>query len=76
MVPELLKVIPTPEGGIAGSQYSLLMRTLHSGIPGRNSYDVQQDDLIVDCVSRLGTGISPAEMPNAVVRVYLPPVMR
>jgi len=71
--PELLKVIPTPEGGIAGSQYSLLMRTLHSGIPGRNSYDVQQDDLIVDCVSRLGTGISPAEMPNAVVRVYLPP---
>lgn len=72
--PDLLKVIPTPAGGVPGSEYALLMRTLHSGIPGRNSYDVQQDDLIVDCVSRLGTGISPSELPNCVARVYLPPV--
>ena len=56
-----------------GSQYALLMRTLHSGIPGRLSYDVQQDDLIVNCISRLGTMVRESEMPNCVVRIYLPP---
>ncbi len=71
--PDVLKVIPTPENGLEGSEYALLIRTLHSGVPGHNSYDVQQDDLIVDCVSRLGTAIRPAEQPNCVVRVYLPP---
>jgi len=71
--PDLLKVIPTPDGGLAGSEHALLMRTLHSGVPGMISRDVQQDDLIVDCISRLGTAIRPAELPNCVVRVYLPP---
>ncbi len=71
--PDLLKVVPTPEGGLPGSEYSLLMRTLRSGIPGRRSYDVQQDDLIVNCVSRLGTMVRESEMPNCVVRIYLPP---
>ena len=49
------------------------MRTLNSGVPGRISNDVQQDDLIVDCISRLGTSIPVSEIPNCVVRVYLPP---
>jgi hypothetical protein len=71
--PDLLKVIPTPDGGLEGSEYALLMRTLHSGVPGRISRGVEQDDLIVDCISRLGTAIRPSELPNAVVRVYLPP---
>ena len=71
--PDMLKVIPTPDHGLPGSEYALLMRTLHSGVPGRISRDVQQDDLIVDCISRLGTSIMPSELPNCVVRVYLPP---
>ncbi len=71
--PDVVKVIPTPENGLPESANALLMRTLHSGVPGRNSFDVQQDDLIVDCISRLGTGIRPSETPNCVVRVYLPP---
>ena len=71
--PDLLKVIPTPEGGVAGSEYALLMRTLNSGVPGRVSRGLEQDDLIVDCISRLGTAIRPAELPNCLVRVYLPP---
>ena len=71
--PDYLKVVATPEGGLPGSQYALLMRTLHSGIPGRLSYDVQQDDLIVNCISRLGTMVRESEMPNCVVRIYLPP---
>ncbi len=71
--PDLVKVVSTPEGGLPESDRALLIRTLHSGIPGSNSYDVQQDDLIVDCVSRLGTAINPTEQPSCVVRVYLPP---
>ncbi len=71
--PDLLKVIPTPPGGLAGSEQALLMRTLRSGVPGRVTNRVQQDDLIVDCISRLGTAIRPSELPSAVVRVHLPP---
>ncbi|MHB8956270.1 MAG: hypothetical protein ACYC4U_25075 [Pirellulaceae bacterium] len=70
--PDQLKVVATPAGGLEGSEYGLMIRTLHSGIPGRNSNDVQQDDLIVECVSRLGSSIPVAEVPNCVVRVYLP----
>lgn len=71
--PDVLEVIPTPEGGRPDSEHALLIRTLHSGIPGRVSRQLEQDDLIVDCVSRLGTAIRPSEEPNCVVRVYLPP---
>jgi len=70
--PDLLKVIATPPGGLPGSEYSLLMRTQQSGVPGRITNDVQQDDLIVDCMTRLGT-IPVSELPNCVARVYLPP---
>lgn len=71
--PDLMKVVSTPEGGIEGSQYSLLLRTLYSGVPGRISNDIQQDDLIVNVSARIGSTIRVSEMPNCVVRVYLPP---
>jgi hypothetical protein len=65
-------VVLNPEGGLPGSQYGLSMRTLNSGIPGYRSNDVQQDDLIANCLSRLGMSIPVRDMPSAVVRVYLP----
>ena len=71
--PDHMKVVPTPPGGLPGSNYSLLMRTLNSGIPGTRTYTVQQDDLIANCISRLGTSIPVGDMPNVVARVYLPP---
>ncbi len=71
--PDHMQVVPTPPGGLSGSNYSLLLRTLNSGIPGRHMYDVQQDDIIVNCLDRIGS-IAPSEIPSAVVRVYLPPV--
>ena len=71
--PDQIEVVPTPEGGLPGSQYALLMRTLHSGVPGFNSNDVQQDDLIANSISRLQGGIPVAERPSCTVRVYLPP---
>ena len=70
--PDSIKRVPTPEGGLSGSQFALSLRTLNSGIPGQSNRKVEQDDLIVDCVSRVGT-IPVAEIPNVVTRVYLPP---
>lgn len=71
--PDHMKVVPNPAGALPGSEYGLLIRTLNSGIPGYRSNDVQQDDLIANCISRLGTSIPVGNMPSAVVRVYLPP---
>jgi hypothetical protein len=71
--PDQLEAVPTPAGGIEGSTKSLLMRTLHSGIPGRNTRDVQQDDLIANCTARLRGGVPVGERPSCTVRVFLPP---
>ncbi len=70
--PDSMKLVETPEGGLEGSNYSLLVRTRNSGIPGRLTFKVQQDDLIVDSVSRIGK-IPVYEMPSIVTRVWLPP---
>jgi len=71
--PDHMKVVPTPAGGLEGSQHALLIRTLHSGIPGYNSRDVQQDDLIANCISRLNMSIPVSDTPSVVTRIYLPP---
>jgi hypothetical protein len=70
--PDLLKVIPTPPNGLAGSKQALQITTMRSGIPGSYSYDVQQDDLILNISPRIGSTIRASELPNCVVRVYLP----
>ena len=71
--PDLMKVVPTPAGGLAGSKHALLLRTLNSGVPGYRSFDVQQDDVVANCISRLGSTIPVSEIPSCVVRIYLPP---
>jgi hypothetical protein len=68
-----MQIVKTPAGGLEGSNHALLVRTLKSGIPGRRSFKVEQDDLVVNCVSRLNGNIPVSETPNFVVRVYLPP---
>lgn len=70
--PDLVKRIPTPPGGLAASEGSLLIRTLKPGVPGELSYKPQQDDLILDVKKRLGESIDPSSKPNCVTRVYLP----
>jgi hypothetical protein len=70
--PDQLEVVPTPAGGLPGSQQALLMRTLKSGIPGYTTNDVQQDDLISNMLNRIGT-IPVGERPSVVARVWLPP---
>jgi hypothetical protein len=58
---------------LEGSNYALLLRTQRSGIPGTRTLKTMQDDLVVNCVSRLNGNIPVSETPNFVVRVYLPP---
>jgi hypothetical protein len=71
--PDILKRVPTPPGGLYGSQYSLMMRTMHPGVPGKASRKPQQDDLMIKVRRRLGRSILPAAQPSCVVRVYVPP---
>jgi hypothetical protein len=70
--PDFLKVINTPPNGLPGSAQALQITTMRSGIPGVNTNDVQQDDLILNVASRIGSTIRASELPNCVVRVYLP----
>lgn len=71
--PDLLQRVATPEGGLPGSQGSLLMRSLFTGTPGRPSGHSQQDDLIVNVRNRMGGLIPVGWLPSVVVRVYMPP---
>ncbi len=71
--PDFLRIVPTPEDGLPGSQQSLLMRTLNSGVPGRRSYKMEQDDLVVNCQGPLRSTIAVSQSPNCIVRVYMPP---
>jgi hypothetical protein len=71
--PDLVQRVPTPPGGIAGSQGSLMFATKNSGIPGAYTNQQQQDDLLMKFDRRLGRGIPVSWQPSCMVRVYLPP---
>ena len=71
--PDMVRRVETPEGGLAGSQGALLLRSCYTGIPGRPSGRPQQDDFSCDIASRIGGPISVSSTPSIVVRVYLPP---
>ena len=72
--PDVIKRVPTPVGGIEGSQASLLLRTLRTGVPGRPSYQLQQDDFVCNVSDRLGGKIPISQAPSFVVRVFMPPI--
>ncbi|HEX3999589.1 MAG TPA: hypothetical protein VHX65_13635 [Pirellulales bacterium] len=70
--PDIVRLVQTPPGGIAGSKGAMLMQTLWSGVPGRPSFKPQQDDFVADVASKIGmTPVS--RWPSVVVKVYLPP---
>lgn len=71
-MPDHIVRVTTPPGGLPGSQGSLKIQTLNSGVPGLNSMQMEQDDLIMACSSRVGI-ISTSRNPNCMTRVYLPP---
>lgn len=72
--PDVIKRVPTPANGPDGSKGALLLRSLQTGVPGRPSYKLQQDDYIADVNYRLGGSIPVSQSPSVVVRVFLPPI--
>ncbi|WP_235934729.1 hypothetical protein [Candidatus Laterigemmans baculatus] len=72
--PDVVKRVPTPAGGLPGSEGALLMRSKFTGIPGRPSGTMHQDDFVANVQYRLKRQINVAEVPSVVTRVFLPPV--
>ncbi len=66
--PDMIQRVPTPPGGLPGSKGALLMKSLHTGVPGQGSRGSNQDDLIMS-----GTMVSVNYSPSVVTRVYIPP---
>jgi hypothetical protein len=66
-VPDIVKVVETPYGGLPHSRYALLIRSKETGIPGRPSFTQKQDDLVM-----VSNSMSVANSPSVVTRVYLP----
>lgn len=72
--PDVVKRVPTPEGGLPGSEGSMLMQSLQTGIPGRPSGKMHQDDFICNVQYRLGGPITASQSPSVTTRVFLPPI--
>lgn len=72
--PDVIRRVPTPEGGLAGSEGSLLLKSLNTGVPGRISRQMQQDDFICNVHYRMKGAIPVWQTPSVVTRVFLPPV--
>ncbi|MEZ6132051.1 MAG: hypothetical protein R3C59_25595 [Planctomycetaceae bacterium] len=71
-MPDVVERVETPAGGLPGSTGALKLQTLNSGIPGRPSRQMEQDDFVMACSSRIGpTDISRS--PNVTCRIWLPP---
>ena len=71
--PDFVHRVETPPGGIPGSKGALAMQTMNSGVPGRHSYEFQQDDLIAGVQQKLGYMMPVSWSPSYVCRVYVPP---
>jgi hypothetical protein len=72
--PDHVKRVETPAGGLEGSEGSLLIQSLRTGVPGVSSHKMQQDDFIADVYYRLGGAIPVSQTPSVVTRIFLPPV--
>jgi hypothetical protein len=72
--PDVMQWVPTPSGGLPGSEGSLLLKSLNTGIPGKRSNEMHQDDFIANVQYRTGGPIPVSQSPNATTRVYLPPM--
>ncbi len=70
--PDIVKRVETPPGGLAGSEGALLLQTKNSGIPGRPSGTMHQDDFVCNVQYRLNKRININQIPSVTTRVYLP----
>ena len=72
--PDVVKRVKTPPDGPPESKGAMLMQTLHSGIPGSPTDQVNQDDLLHNVQAKVGRIIPTAWSPNCTCRVYVPAV--
>ena len=72
--PDIVRRVPTPPGGIEGSEGSLLLKSLQTGIPKRPSFKMHQDDFICNVQYRVGGTIRVDQSPSMTTRVFLPPM--
>jgi hypothetical protein len=72
--PDVVKRVATPAGGLPGSEGALLLRSKFTGIPGRPSGTMHQDDFVANVQYRLKRRIDVSEVPSVTTRVFLPPV--
>lgn len=72
--PDVVKRVETPPGGIPGSQGALLLKSLHTGIPNRPSFKMQQEDFILNIQYRTGGPIPISKNPSVTTRVFIPPL--
>lgn len=71
--PDIVKRVPTPHGGLEGSEGAMLLATKYSGIPGELAGKQMQDDLLMGVKSRIGRAVPVGWSPSCTVRVFLPP---
>lgn len=72
--PDIVKRVSTPAGGLPGSHGALLLKSMQTGIPGKPSNTMHQDDFVANVQYRLRRRISVSEVPSVTTRVFLPPV--
>jgi len=72
--PDIVRRVETPLGGLEGSRGALLLKSKNTGIPGRPSNTMHQDDFVANVQYRLKRTIDIGEVPSVTTRVFLPPV--
>jgi hypothetical protein len=72
--PDIVRRVPTPPGGLEGSEGSLLLKSLQTGIPKSPSFKMHQDDFICNVQYRVGGTIRVDQSPSMTTRVFLPPM--
>ncbi|RMF44797.1 MAG: hypothetical protein D6753_01655 [Planctomycetota bacterium] len=72
--PDIVRRVPTPDGGLPGSEGALLLQSLFTGIPNRPSHRMHQEDFICNVQYRVGGPISASQEPSVTTRIYLPPI--
>ncbi len=70
--PDQIERIPTPAGGLPGSEGALLLRSLQTG-GSRPTYRQQQDDFVANVYQRIGK-VPVSQSPSVITRVWLPPM--
>jgi len=71
-MPDHIRRVETPEGGLPGSEGALLLQSMLTGRPKSFTFKMQQDDFIADVRYRLKGAIPVSRSPSVVTRVFVP----